>query len=78
MPTWQNCAVYPEVPIVVWLDQHESAVSIKFGDFGTSSLVLDFFEVDDLRRLRGAVDNAERLLLGRIAYNEALPDPPLT
>jgi len=30
--------------------------------------------VDDLQRMRGFVDEAERMLVGRIAYLDALPD----
>jgi hypothetical protein len=62
----------PHIAIVPHLDRDESLVSINVGDFQNTLLVLDFFEVEDLRRMRGAVDKAEQMLVGRIALDNSL------
>jgi hypothetical protein len=72
LPIDVSCAVYPEIPIVTCLEETEAMVSIRFGEGPRISL--EFFDVDVLRLLRGAVDEAMRVLAGRVEYIGCLPD----
>ena len=74
VPVFLTCAVYPEIPIITSLPDAEAMVSIRFGAFVAPVISLDFFDVEVLRLLRGAVDEAERILAGRIAYVDSLPE----